>query len=303
MLLRRHLLAGSLLASCARPSHSRIAVVPKATAHLFFVSIHAGVDRAAREFGVQVLWNGPNEETDHSRQIQIVDAFIAQRVDAIAISATDERALVAPLERAAAAGIPVSVFDSAVNFEDYVTFVATDNFAAGCQAAREIGRLVQGQGSVAMVMQKPGGASTGLRERGFAETLQREFPAVQLVARQFGMGDRARSRAAAENILTAHPRLQAMFGSSEAASIGIIQAVESRGRTGAVKIVSFDNSDIHRAALHSGAVDVMLVQDPDKIGYEAVKSLVRKLQGETPPRRLDLPARRFTRENAAALPA
>lgn len=277
-------------------------MVPKATAHIFFVSIHAGVDRAAKEFGVQVLWNGPNEETDHSRQIQIVDAFIAQRVDAIAISATDERALVAPLERAVAAGIPVSVFDSAVNFENYVTFVATGNHAAGCSAAREIGRLIEGQGSVAMVMQKPGGASTGLRERGFEETLQREFPAIRLVARQFGMGDRARSRAAAENILTAHPRLDAMFGSSEAASIGIIQAVESRGRAGQVKIVSFDNSDIHRAALNNGTLAVMLVQDPDKIGYEAVRSLVLKLRGENPPHRLDLPVRRFTRENAAGLP-
>jgi ribose transport system substrate-binding protein len=124
-------------------------------------------------------------------------------------------------------------------------------------------------------MQKPGGASTGLRERGFGETLEREFPAVRLVARRFGMGDRARSRAAAANILTAHPGLQALFGSSEAASIGIIQAVESRGRAGQIKIVSFD----------------------------AVRSLARKLRGETPPRRLDLPARRFTRENAAALPS
>ncbi len=142
------------------------------------------------------------------------------------------------LERAAAAGIPVCVFDSAVNFADYVTFVATDNFAAGGQAAREIGRLLQGRGSVAMVMQKPGGAPTGLRERGFVETLEREFPAVRLVARQFGMGDRARSRAADANILTALAGLQAMFGSSEAATIGIIRAVERRDRAGQIKIVS-----------------------------------------------------------------
>ncbi len=281
----------------ALPSFQR----QKATAHLFFVSIHGGVDRAAKEFGVEVLWNGPNEETDHSRQIQIVDAFVAQRVDALAISATDERALVAPLERAIAAGIPVSVFDSAVNLENYVTFVATDNFAAGCLAAREIGRLLQGQGTAAMVMQKPGGASTGQRERGFEQTLAKEFPGVRLVARQFGMGDRARSRTAAENILTAQPGLQAMFGSSEAASIGIIQAVESRGLAGKVKVVTFDNSDIHRAALNAGALDVMLVQDPDRIGYEVVRSLALKLRGETPTRRLDLPVRRITRENAATL--
>ncbi len=289
------------MGSCARRGLPRIAVVPKATAHLFFVSIHGGVDRAAKEFGVEVLWNGPNEETDHSRQIQIVDAFVAQRVDALAISATDERALVAPLERAIAAGIPVSVFDSAVNLENYVTFVATDNFAAGCLAAQEIGRLLRGQGTAAMVMQKPGGASTGLRERGFEQTLAKEFPGVRLVARQFGMGDRARSRTAAENILTAQSSLQAMFGSSEAASIGILQAVESRGLAGKVKVVTFDNSDVHRAALNAGTLDVMLVQDPDRIGYEAVRSLALKLRGETPTRRLELPVRRITRENAATL--
>lgn len=295
MLPRRSLLSATLITACSRRQLPRIAVVPKATAHLFFVSIHEGVDQAAKEFGVQVLWNGPNEETDHSRQIQIVDAMVAQRVDALAISATDERALVAPLERAIAAGIPVSVFDSAVNLESYVTFVATNNFDAGCLAAREIGRLLASQGTVAMVMQKPGGTSTGLRERGFEQTLAAEFPRIQLVARQFGMADRARSRTAAENILTAHPGLQAMFGSSEAASIGIIQAIESRGLAGRVKLVTFDTSDIHKAALEAGTIDVMLVQDPVRIGYEAVRSLALKLRGETPQRKLDLPVRRLVK--------
>lgn len=60
------------------------------------MSVHEGVEKAAREFGIEVLWNGPSDETDSSRQIQIVDSMIAQRVDGIAISATDERALVAP---------------------------------------------------------------------------------------------------------------------------------------------------------------------------------------------------------------
>jgi ribose transport system substrate-binding protein len=85
---------------------------------------------------VDTLWNGPNEETDHTRQMQIVDSMVAQHVDALAISATDERALTAPVERAIRAGIPVTVFDSGVNVEGYVTFVATDNYGAGVTAAR-----------------------------------------------------------------------------------------------------------------------------------------------------------------------
>ena len=183
MYTRRHLLLGTaVLPACRRTRQKLIGVVPKATSHLFFVSVHAGVDQAARDLHVSVLWNGPNDETDYTRQIQIVDAMVAQQVDALAVSATDERALVAPLERALRAGIPVTVFDSAVNIENYVSFVATDNHGAGCTAARTLARLIGGRGDVGMVMQKPGGGSTSLRERGFDETMAKEFPRIQIVA-------------------------------------------------------------------------------------------------------------------------
>src|SRR5881628_3420897 len=217
----RRLLLGNaiaVLAGCRRSRQKLIGVIPKATSHLFFVSVHAGVNQASRDMAVDVLWNGPNDETDYTRQIQIVDAMITQRVDALAISATDERALVAPLERALHAGIPVTVFDSAVNIENYVSFVATDNYGAGCTAARTLASLISGAAEVAMVMQKPGGASTSLRERGFEDTIGKEFGNIRIVARQFGMGDRAKSRAVAENILTARPGLAGIFASSEAAS-------------------------------------------------------------------------------------
>jgi ribose transport system substrate-binding protein len=291
---RRDLLGAGALAAftaCNRSRRSLIGVVPKATSHLFFVSVHAGVDKAAQDYNVEVLWNGPNDETDHTRQIQIVDAMIARRVDGLAISATDERALVAPVERAIKAGIPVTIFDSAVNVENYVTFVATDNHGAGCTAARKLAELTGRQGKVAMVMQKPGGTSTGLRERGFEETVGTEFPSLVIAARQFGMADPARSRAAAENILTAHPNLNGMFASSEAASIGAIQAIRARNLSRKVKLVTFDSSDTHIQGINDGTVDVMLVQDPFRIGYEAVKSLAEHLGGKSPERRLDLPAR------------
>ena len=291
---RRSVVAGGVLAfagACRRSRQKLIGVIPKATSHLFFVAVHAGAQQAARDYRVEMLWNGPNDETDHARQIQIVDAMVARGVDAIAISATDERALVAPIERAIAAGIPVTVFDSAVNLEGYVSFVATDNHNAGCVAARTLAGLIGGRGKVGMVMQKPGGTSTGLRERGFDETMAREFPGVAVAARQYGMADSARSRAAAENILTAHPDLGGIFASSEAASIGAIQAIRGRRLSGRVKLVTFDSSELHVEALRDGTIDVMLVQEPYRLGYEAVKSLAEKLAGHTPARRLELPAR------------
>jgi ribose transport system substrate-binding protein len=277
--------------SCRDRSRKLIAVVPKATSHLFFVSIHAGVDAAAREFGVDVLWNGPREETEHDRQIQIVESMIAQHVDALAISATDEQALAGPVQRAIDAKIPVAIFDSGVNVTNYVSFVATDNFGAGQTAARKLAALIGGKGRVAMVMHKPGGTSTMLRERGFDEAMAKEFPKITIVARQYGMSDLAKSRAVAENILTAHPDLDGIFASSEASSLGSIQAIKSRGQSGKVKLITFDFSDAHVEALRDGTIDIMLVQDPYRIGYETVRALAEYLQGKTPTKRVDLPAR------------
>src|SRR6266851_5763831 len=128
------LLAAFSLLSCQQHRKKIIGVVPKATSHLFFMSVHAGVRAAEKEFGVEVLWNGPREETEYSRQIEIVDSMVARHVDALAISATDHTALVAPVQRAMKAGIPVTVFDSGLDVTDYVTFVATDNYGAGVTA-------------------------------------------------------------------------------------------------------------------------------------------------------------------------
>lgn len=284
-----------LFGACQHRTRKLIGVVPKATSHLFFVAIHAGVDAAARDFGVDILWNGPREETEYSRQIEIVDSMIARHVDALAISATDHSALVAPVRRAMQAGIPVTVFDSGLDLTGYVTFVATDNYGAGVTAARKLAGLVGGHGRVAELMHKPGGMSTGDRERGFEKTMEAEFPRIDIVARQYGMADRAKSRDAAENILTAHPDLDGMFASAEANSIGAVQAIEARGFSGKIKLVTFDSSEEHIAGLRDGTIDVMLVQDPYKIGYEAVRSLALKLRGETPEARMDLPVHVITK--------
>jgi ribose transport system substrate-binding protein len=284
-----------LLSGCGRGGKQVIGVIPKAVGDLFFAAVHAGVRRAAAESGVEIVWNGPKEETDHGRQIQIVDAMVTQRVAAIAISATDERALRAPVERAIAAGIPVTVFDSGVEAEGYLTFVATDNYGAGCAAARKIAELVGKSGKVGMVMHKPGGTSTTLREQGFEKTMAAEFPGIEIAAKQYGMADRAKARGVAENILTGNPGIKALFSSSEASSLGAIQALQSRGLNGTVRLITFDTSEAHREALTNGTIDIMMVQDSARIGYEAVHSLTEKLAGRTPPHRMDLPVRMVTR--------
>jgi ribose transport system substrate-binding protein len=266
-------------------------VVPKANSHAFWVSVHAGAAAAGHQFDVDVLWNGPALETDYDRQMQIVDSMLAQHPDGLAVAAAERHALNRSLERAATLGIPVTVFDSAVDSTQYMTFVATDNYKAGQMSARELARLVGGRGPVAMLMNAPGSASTVDRERGFEDVLRADFPDIQIVARQFSMSDRAKGRAAAENILTAHPDLAGIFASSELSSAGASLALKSRSLAGKVRLVAFDATDDLLADLKAGAIDALVVQDPFQMGFQAVKTLVDKLRGGAPPKQIDLPAR------------
>lgn len=282
------LLIAVALAGCRGSRKKVIAVIPKGTAHLFWVSVQAGALAAGRELDVDVLWNGPNQENEYSRQIQIVDSMIARRVDGIALAAAERTALVQAVDRAAAAGIPVTIFDSGLDSENYMTFVATNNYEAGQLAARKLASLLGNRGKVAVVMHAPGSYSTMERERGFDDVMAKEFPDIRVVARQFGMSDRGKSVAAAENILTAHPDLDGIFASTEPSSSGASLALKARGLGGKVKFVAFDTSDAMIEDIKSGVIHATVVQDPFRIGYEAVKTLVDKLHGKNPPKRIDL---------------
>ena len=282
--------ASALIAGCNRSRRKRIAVIPKGVSHLFWVAVEKGAKSAGQEFDVEILWNGPAAETEYARQIQIIDSMVAQRVDAIAIAPTERKALVAPIDRAVAAGIPVTVFDSGLESTNYVSYVATDNLEAGRIGARKLAELIGRKGQVGIVMNAPGSASTMDREQGFTETMGKEFPNIRIIAQQYGMSDRARARAAAENILTAHPDIDGLFASAEPSSTGAASAINARNLSEKVVLIAFDSSDSMVEDLKAGVIDAMVVQDPQRMGYEAVKTLVDKLAGRTPPKRLDLNA-------------
>src|SRR5712671_6551008 len=165
------LLAGLLLTSCQGSKKKVIAVIPKANSHLFWQTVQAGAIAAGRELGVEVVWNGPAQETEYSRQIQIVDSMVARHVDGLAVAATDKTALSQPIERAAKAGLQVTVFDSGVDTTDYLTFVATNNYEGGQMSARKLAELIHGKGKVAVVMNAPGSGSTLDREKGFEDLM------------------------------------------------------------------------------------------------------------------------------------
>src|ERR1700736_197488 len=185
-MMNRHvaavLVASALLSGGNQPKRKVIRVVPKGTSHIFWQSVQAGAIAAGRDLDVDVLWNGPSQETEYSRQVQIVDSMVARGVEGLAVAATDRTALSQPIDRAAKAGILATVFDSGVDTENYLTFVATNNYEGGQLAARKLAELIHNKGKVAMVMNAPGSGSTMDREKGFEDVMAKEFPNIQIVA-------------------------------------------------------------------------------------------------------------------------
>jgi ribose transport system substrate-binding protein len=292
------LLAVLLLGACQQNKRRVIGVVPKATSHVFWVAVEKGARAAGTELGVDIEWNGAPAETEYARQIQIVDSMINRRVDGLAVAATERKILVATIDRAIKLGIPVTIFDSGIESENYTSFVATDNYEGGRLAGRSLAKLIGGKGKVGLILHAPGSASTMDRERGFQDVLKAEFPEIQIAAEQYGMADRAKARAAAENMLTAHPDLAGFFGSSEPSATGASLAVRGRGLAGKVKVVAFDASGNLVADMRDGVIQAMVVQDPFKMGFEAVRTVVDKLNGKTPPKRINLSAVAIFAEDA-----
>jgi ribose transport system substrate-binding protein len=266
--------------ACHRDSRRVIGVVPMGRAHMFWQSIHAGAVAAARETGAEIEWNGPVTEVDTAGQIQIVDAMINKHLAAIAVAPIDTKALVAPVERAVAEGIPVIIFDSGLKSDKMTSYVATNNVQGGELAADRVAAILNGKGTVAIVASQPGAESGVNREIGFETRMRASYPGIQIVDKRMGGSDFAQSLKVTENILTAHPELDALFASNEAGSVGATQAVKQRRGATHARLVGFDWSPALLEDVRSGAIDSLVVQNPFRIGYEAVKAAVAKLDGK-----------------------
>ena len=284
-------------AACRKRERPLYAVIPKGQAHIFWQTVHAGAAAAAQKAKVDIAWNGPAMETDLTRQIAIVDDFINRHVDGIELAPEDREALVPTIRRAKRAGIPLTIIDSGADTEEYVSFVATDNYGGGALGARHLATLLGKKGEVAVIAVLPGAASTLAREQGFKDTIEKEFPDIKIVALQYGMSDRARSLSVTEDILAGHPTLSGIFASNESSTIGADQAIKSLGLSGRVKLVGFDNSPSLIDDLKGGTIDALVLQDPFQIGYQGLKALIDLQAGHTPPKRIDLPPILVTSEN------
>ncbi len=290
----------ALLAACNKAGNKQttIAVIPKGVSHAFWQTIKAGADAAGKDLNVKIVWKGAASETDYAGQVSIVEDMITQRVDGIVLAPSHGDALVPKVEAAQKAGIPVTIFDSGIATQNYLSYVSTDNRAGGALAAKRLGEILGGKGKVAVLGVKKGSVSTDEREEGFIAALKKDFPNIKIIEPIFyGEASAAKSLAACEDVLTGNPDLTGLFASNESSTVGAVQAIKQRNLVGKVLLVGFDYTSKLGQDLKEGAIDSLVLQNPFKMGYEGVKTIVDKLAGKTPERRIDTGVELLTKEN------
>jgi ribose transport system substrate-binding protein len=291
----------SLTISCSHKEESgsgrvyEITVIPKGTTLMFWQSVHAGALKASQELGVQINWIGTEKEDDRQQQIALVDNQIMNQVDGIVLAPLDAMALRRPVQQAVEKGIPVVIIDSDLNdVEGIITsFVATDNVEGGRLAARNLASLLDNIGKVVMLRFLEGSGSTNNREQGFLEEIQ-NYPGIQVVSdEQYAGPTKSTAQQASENLLLRFKNqggdltIQGIFCPNESSAYGMLQALRRQRLTGQVQFVGFDATAPLVEGLESGDIEGLVVQDPFKMGYLGVKTLVQKLNGEPVVERID----------------
>jgi ribose transport system substrate-binding protein len=279
-----------------------IAVIPKGTTHAFWQSIHAGALQAAAELDVDVVWRGPLREDDRDSQISEVENAVARGVSGMVLAPLDDTALVAPVANAIRGGVPVVIFDSGLKGGDFISFVATDNDRGGRLAGEHLVKVLNGKGKVVLLRYAEGHDSTTRREEGFLAAIKAS-PGIEILSsNQYGGADVEGSYKKGETVLSRYKRpdgsldVDGIFCPNESGSFAMMRVLQDNGWAGKVRFIGFDASDNLVKGLRDGHLEALVVQDPVRMGYLSVKTMVQHLRKENVERRIDTGVHLATRD-------
>jgi ribose transport system substrate-binding protein len=274
-----------------------IAVIVKTTNSEYWATVDKGAEDAAKELGVQISYQGAASETDIASQINFVENAINNKVDGIVLAASNPDSLAPYVDKAVAAGIPVVGIDSQVNSDKISSFIATNNEAAAAEAADKLAELIGKKGKVAIVNFTAGAGTAIAREKGFKDEIAKEYPDIKIVATQYCDADAAKALSITQDLITANPDLAGIFAANEPAANGVVRAIEQRNLSGKIKVVGFDSSDTEIASLQAGSLQAMIVQNPYKMGYLGIQTIVDIINGKSVPKQIDTGATVVTKDN------
>ncbi|WP_226577441.1 ABC transporter substrate-binding protein [Acuticoccus sediminis] len=263
-----------------------VPLISKGFQHQFWQAVKAGADQAAAELGVSVTFEGPDNEGQVDRQIDMLAAALAKEPKAVGFAALDSQAAIPLLRQAQSNGIPIIAFDSGVDSDIPITTAATDNIAAAALAADKMAELIGGSGQVAVVAHDQT-SRTGIdRVEGFTGRIKEKYPDIEVVTVQYGGGDQLESTELTKAILAGNPDLKGIFGANEGSAIGVLNGVTEMGRDKVV-VIGYDSGTQQKQAIRDGKMAGAITQNPVGIGYETVKAAVAASKGEDVPESID----------------
>jgi ribose transport system substrate-binding protein len=255
----------------------------------FFIDLKNGAEETAKERGIELLIQASDRDIDVDKQMQIVENFIQRRVDAICITPNGAREIVPAIVKATQAGIPVFVVDSRVDENtlheaggSIVSFAGSDNAEGGRLAGEYIIQRLAGKGRVAIIEGAMGHETGDSRLHGFHEAVDKERGIV-IISSQSAAFDRSQGYSVFQNVLQAHPDVQAVFACNDMMALGAIEAIAAVGKTGRIIVVGFDAIDEARDAIRKGLMDATIAQYPIEMGRTVIESAHRYLSGEIVP--------------------
>jgi ribose transport system substrate-binding protein len=266
----------------ASPQHAKkkltFYLVAGIASDAFYLTMNKGAQAAAKKLGVKVTFTGSPAAFSPPTQIPYLNGAIARKPDAILIAPTDKTALIAPIQRAIKAGIPVATVDTFITKKIAFTNVSTDNPAGGRAAARALVKAIGGSGDVAAISVNPGISTTDQRRDGFAAELKK-FPNVHYLGVQYCNDNQTKAANQTSALLAGHPNLKGIFAMNVVSGNGVTQAVKAAGKSGKVKLVEFDAGPPQVQALKGGTIDALVAQYPYGIGQLAVQLAYKYVTG------------------------
>lgn len=277
-----------------------IPVISKGFQHQFWQAVKQGAEKAAKEFNVEITFEGPETEAQVDKQIDMLQAAMAKKPAAICLAALDSKACIPYLEKAKAANIPVIGFDSGVDSDIPLATAATNNVAAAAAAADKMAQLIGGKGEVALLVHDQT-SRTGIDRRdGFKKQIEEKYKDIKIVDIQYAAGDHLKSTEAAKAIMQAHPNLKGFFGANEGSIFGVIEAVKELKKEGKIVVIGYDSGKTQLDAIKAGLEAGAITQDPIGIGYKAVEAAVKAVKGEKIEKNIDTGFHWFDKSNIDA---
>jgi ribose transport system substrate-binding protein len=263
-----------------------IALVLKTLNNPFFLDMRKGAEETAKKLGVNLTVQAAEREVDVEKQMQIIENLIQTKVAALCITPSGSKEVVPAIVKANQANIPVIIVDTRVNAEalqaaqgKVAGFIGSDNLAGGRVAGELVAQKLNGKGKVAILEGIPGHETGDSRLKGFREVMAKH-PGIQIVSSQTANWERDQGFNVFQNMLQAHPDIQALFACSDLMALGAVEAIAAAGKTGKIIVVGFDAFSEAREAVNKGTMHGTVAQSPYEMGKTAVENAAKILQGE-----------------------